>query len=90
MELRWIFKLPGKVSKRKEYFEKTIFRYRLLILNQEVFKVSHLILSFSILGLISLVCIWIWQEKSTLNYVTDLFNLEHILTNLGISDAWVF
>lgn len=51
---------------------------------QEVIKASHLILSFSIIGVIALFLICIWKRKDTFDYLGRLFNVENIWSNLAI------
>jgi uncharacterized protein len=53
--------------------------------NQEDIKLSHLIASFTILGFIYLVCIFIWKRTSALDFIRDSFHLSNIEMNLVIS-----
>jgi membrane protease YdiL (CAAX protease family) len=51
---------------------------------KEEIKLSHLIASFSFLGVIALVCIFIWQKSNSFEFVLDLFDVSKIIMNLAI------
>lgn len=52
--------------------------------SKEEIKLSHLIASFAFLGVIALICIFIWQKSNSFEYVLDLFDVSKIVMNLAV------